>query len=199
MRYLLLCIVLWCCCTEASAQRFHNTCRLVWETHTGLHQFSGVAVSDKHILTVAHAVTAVGDIVWAEFPTGVHGGPVRIKLRAAVIKVDPRADLCLLQYDAPQWVQIAPCKLARVTQTPKRVRIQGYIRDVAMQTEAGVIRYGDMFRDTDTPLDLINARAVQGMSGSPATVNEELVGIQEGGDDTTTHIITLPAIQKFLP
>jgi hypothetical protein len=200
MRYLLLCMFCWAGCNStACTQEFHSTCRLLLETANGHNQFSGVAISDKHILTTAHGLTTVGDIVWVEFPVRSHGSSIRIKLRAVAIKMDAAADLCLLQYDAPQWLRITPCKLARVEKTPARVRIRGYVRDVAMQVDADVLRYGDFFDGTDVPLDLINAKAIQGMSGSPVTVDDELVGIQEGGDDTALHVITLPAIQKFLP
>lgn len=199
MRYLIFGVMLWCCCITADAQKFHSACRLILDTHDEQHQFSGVAVPDNYILTVAHAIHGVDDIVWAEFPADAHGSPVRLKIRVVVVKTDKRADLCLLRYTPPVWARIKPCNLSKVTQTPKRVRIQGYVLDVAMQAEADVIRYGDTFRGTDTPLDLIGARAIQGMSGSPVTVNDELVGIQEGGDNVSTHIITLPAIQKFLP
>jgi len=199
MRYLIFGVMIWCCCAAVVAQKFHSACRLILDAPDGQHQFSGVAVPANRILTVAHALHGVDDIVWAEFPADAHGSQVRLKVRAVVVKTDKRSDLCLLRYAPPVWAQITPCNLSKVTQTPKRVRVRGYVLDVAMQSEAEVIRYGDTFQGTDTPLDLIGTRAIQGMSGAPVTVNDELVGIQEGGDNVSTHIITLPAIQKFLP
>lgn len=196
MRYSLVLVIAILCNSPVRAQEFDGICRL--STTAGV-QFSGVAVSDTTILTVAHHDTAVGGTILVELPEGKHSSRTRLKLHATVQKLDTGADLCLLQFSMPKWATVRPYRVAHKATTADTVVIRGYITESPMQLTPTLIRRGDILQGRDTLVDAYYGQAIVGMSGALVTAvdSNELIGIQLGGDPALVHVITLPTIHDF--
>ena len=171
----------------AAAQDFDGICYL---TANG-KSWSGVAISDKIVLSVAHH-GETGD-VRVEFPEGRHGAFNRLSVKAQVIKADRRKDLSVLSYEAPAWASIESYP---ITELPDRAVIKGFVQGDPLELDCKVVR-------RDTMIDgyvcnTMHGKAVMGMSGSPLVVDGGTAGIQIGGTSTTIDAVSVETIRLFL-
>ena len=188
------------CCTStlSLAQDFDGACLLVTQNM----QWSGVAISPTEILTVAHHGLSVGSEIQADFPEHKHGGSTRVSLKARVKKINKRADICLLEYKAPEWACIKQYRVPvenPLTTRGRKVRIHGYVNHQPMFIEPEFER-GDVYVTgaEDIAVNQFIAQAVEGMSGSPILIGDTLVGIQFGGGKKDLHAASVKTIQEFL-
>lgn len=190
MRLILALTVFIACQVAAQAQLpvFDGICRLSVDGK----QWSGVAISQTEILTVAHHGET--ENIRAEFPESTHGEFNHLGIRCRVIKSNVKADLSLLQYNCPSYAAIAHYPVSR--KEFKRVEIKGYVRSSPMALICPVAAQ-DRQVDGYTVLTLQGA-ATAGMSGSAVLSDRSVVGIQFGGSETVIDAVTAETIHNFL-
>ena len=149
-------------------------------------QWSGVAISDGLILSVAHSITE-GEAT-AEFPGQT--------IKAEVVKYDEARDLALFKAKEP--IKAVPVKVAQ--RHPVMAKVVGFamgqrkvVSYPVSQASAWVIK--------DEPLLVMDGLAHHGMSGG-AVLNEdgELAGIQSSGDFKERRVMasSLSQVRAFL-
>ena len=185
-----------CCFVDARAQELEGACRI--STHN--MQWSGVAVAQDQVLTIAHHGLPVGSAVHVELPMGTHGSDVRVSLKGKIRKINRRADLCLIAITSQNQFRIREYKVGssgtlRKGQKP-RVKIRGFILGQAMVSD--VVFVTDENKVEMIPVATFEGQAVQGMSGSPVVLDGQLVGIQFGGSDRHIDAVTIEQIGRFL-
>lgn len=161
------------------------------------HKWSGVAIGDGLILTVAHHEQDDG--FFAEFPTSF-GSTEYARVSADLIKIDKKADLSVLRYRLPESVTIKPYDLTELAanaieihgyfegQTPKRVKIRKKDKPSAI---AGIA--------IDSYDGFGIASPQFGMSGSPLlTPDKRIAGIQAIGQGSEIGAVTVDTIRTFL-
>lgn len=169
-------------------QDFDGICRM---TCNG-KQWSGVAISDHEILTVAHHEET--ENIRAEFPERGHGAFERLGLKATIIRADSSADLSLLSYKCPSYATIKTYKVS--AGNVEDVLIRGYVGDQPVMMKTSILPIDD-FLD-DHKILTLKGLAIVGMSGSPVTTDDVLVGIQFGITKTNTNAVTADTIIQFL-
>lgn len=169
-------------------QDFDGICRM---TCNG-KQWTGVAISDHEILTVAHHEET--ENIRAEFPERGHGAFERLGLKATVVRANAAADLSLLQYKCPSYAKIRTYKVSS-GQTDD-VLIRGYVGDQAMLMKTSILPIEDSLEGY--PILTMKGLAIVGMSGSPVTTDDVLIGIQFGITKTNTNAVTADTIIQFL-
>lgn len=157
-------------------------------------QWSGVAISENRILTVAHHRLPVGTFVRAEFGIGRHGAFDRVSVNARLLKNDIRKDLSLLEYGSPHLVR--PYRIGHTCNVGETARIAGYIGDAPMELEC-------LLTPTDGTVDGVKVlefrgKAVSGMSGAAAIKDGSTVGIQFGGGDQSINAVSVESIREFM-
>jgi hypothetical protein len=179
----------------ACGQEFDGVCRLSGPTA----QWSGVAISDTQILTVAHH-NQTGDLR-AEFPEGSHGSFNRIGVKARVIRSDSKKDLSLLSYEAPAWLKIKSYPISR---EKGQGTVRGFIGADPLtspvrviRTDAAVNGYGIV---TMKAPDLEYLDTLSGMSGSPILTDKGVRGIQFGQvqSEKTVEVVSIETVLLFL-
>lgn len=179
-------------CTVSHGQDLDGICRLSCEGST----WSGIAISETQILTVAHHGFESGKVVRAEFPIGKHGAFERIGVKSTVVRSDTVRDLSLLSYSQPVVAKVRCYPVGAACEIGTTSRISGYVNDDAMFVDCPL-------RRTDLEVSGIlihdyNGVAVIGMSGSGVVVNGAVVGIQFGGNKTCLHAVSVESINAFL-
>lgn len=169
-------------------QDFDGICRMSCNGK----QWTGVAISDHEILTVAHHEET--ENIRAEFPERGHGAFERIGVKATIVRANKAADLSLLYYKCPSYATIRTYKVS--AGQFEDVLIRGYVGDKPMMLKTSIM-------PVDNSLDgykilTLRGLAVVGMSGSPVTSDDVLVGIQFGITDTDTNAATADTIIQFL-
>jgi len=177
--------------SNAFGQDLDGVCRL---SSLG-KQWSGVAISDDRILTVAHHGLRPGDTIRADFGIGSHGSFERVSLKAKLIKSDVRKDLSVLEYNRSRFV-VKSYPIGRECGKGDVVLIAGYIHDEAMQLRCPLT-------SLDTEVDMIRVlefrgQGVSGMSGAPVLFDGRTAGVQFGGDSTVINAVRVEAIVEFL-
>jgi hypothetical protein len=182
-------------CNTACGQEFDGVCRLSGPTA----QWSGVAISDTQILTVAHH-NQTGDLR-AEFPEGSHGSFNRMGVKARVIRSDSQKDLSLLSYEAPAWLKIKSYPISR---EKGKGTVRGFIMDQPLTSPVRVIRTDAMVNGygivTMKAPDLEYLDTLSGMSGSPILTDKGVRGIQFGQvqSQKTVEVVSIETILMFL-
>jgi hypothetical protein len=170
------------------AQEFDGICHL---SSNGA-QWSGVAISQTEILTVAHPEPT--ENIWASFPRKTHGSNERISLKCRVIRANKIADVAIISYNCPDSWVVKTYELSDAK--PDVVAIRGYVRDDAMIVQGVSVvpinATGDGFS-----LITLNTPAIHGMSGSGIFSGDKIVGIQSCGSDRT-YAADIKTIRKFL-
>lgn len=183
------------CCNPCSGQEFDGVCRLSGPTA----QWSGVAISDTQILTVAHH-NQTGDLR-AEFPEGSHGSFNRMGVKARVIRSDANKDLSLLSYEAPAWLKIRSYPISR---EKGQGVVRGFIMDQPLSSPVRVSRTdgsvnGYPVISMKAP-DLEYLDTLSGMSGSAILTDKGVRGIQFGQvqAEKTVEVVSIETILLFL-
>lgn len=158
-------------------------------------QWSGVAISDDRILTVAHHGLNPGDTIRADFGIGSHGSFERVSLKAKLIRSDVRKDLSVLEYSRNSF-GIKSYPIGQECSKGDVVLIAGYIHDDAMQLRCPLT-------SLDTEVDMIKVlefrgQGVAGMSGAPVLFDGCTAGVQFGGGSTIINAVKVEAIREFL-
>mgnify|MGYP003441809086 CR=1 FL=1 len=179
-------------CTVSQGQDLDGICRLSCEGST----WSGIAISETQILTVAHHGFDAGKVIRAEFPFGKHGAFERIGVKSTVLRSDTARDLSLLSYSQPVVAKVRCYPVGEKCEIGTVSRISGYVNDEAMFVDCPL-------RRTDLEVSGIvihdyNGVAVMGMSGSGVVVDGVVVGIQFGGNKTCLHAVSVDSIRAFL-
>lgn len=183
------------CGGMACGQEFDGVCRLSGPTA----QWSGVAISDTQILTVAHH-NQTGDLR-AEFPEGSHGSFNRMGVKARVIRSDSKKDLSLLSYEAPAWLKIRSYPISR---EKGQGTVRGFIMDQPLsspvrvsRTDAAVNGYGIVTMKAPA-LEYLDT--LSGVSGSPILTDKGVRGIQFGQvqAEKTVEVVSIETILLFL-
>ena len=169
-------------------QDFDGICRM---TCNG-KQWSGVAISDHEILTVAHHEET--ENIRAEFPERGHGAFERLGLKATIIRANTAADLSLLHFKCPSYATIKTYKVS--AGQAESVLIRGYVGDQPMMMKTSILPIEDSL--DGYKILTMNGLAISGMSGSPVTTDDILVGIQFGITKTNTNAVTADTIIQFL-
>ena len=157
-------------------------------------QWSGVAISDRLILTVAHH-EETGE-VFAEFPEGQHGNSTRIRVPARVLRSNVLADLCLVEYKCPAWATVKTYPVKRLKR--QKVTVQGYAKDNPTVVADAPIVTGEAFIAEGFVMDAYSKQGIVGMSGSPALIDGSIVGIQSLGSPTHLYCVQAETIEAFL-
>lgn len=162
-------------------------CRMTFPIGGGhSKQWTGVAVSDRLILSVAHAIQS-GE---AECKFGDK------VVKAEVIKFDTVRDLALFRCKEPHGV--APLALSDTK--PKVCRIAGWFGNVFKRLEYrvnGMVVWVEPLKDEK--LTAMDGEAFHGMSGSPVIGEDgKLVGIQCSGTKEMTVAARLKQVKAFL-
>lgn len=169
-------------------QNFDGICRMSCNGK----QWSGVAISDHEILSVAHPEETKS--IRAEFPERGHGAFERISVEATVIRADKDADLTLLTYKRPSYATIRTYRVSGGEF--KDCQIRGYVGDTPMTMKTSLLSRDEVV-DGYAVLTM-QGRAIFGMSGSPVTADDVVVGIQFGITATETNAVSAETIIKFL-
>lgn len=178
-------------CSKAYCQELDGICRL---SSSG-KQWSGVAISDSRILTVAHHGLNQGDTIRADFGIGSHGSFDRVSLKAKLIKSDRRRDLSILEYSRKGFA-VRSYPIGRECSTGDVALIAGYVHDGPMIVHCRLT-------SKDTEVDAIKVlefkgQGVSGMSGAPVLFGGRTAGVQFGGSSTVINAVTVEAIREFL-
>lgn len=172
----------------ACGQDFDGICRM---TCNG-KQWTGVAISDHEILSVAHPKETTK--IRAEFPERGHGAFERLGIETTVIRSDAAADLALLSYKRPSYAAIRVYKVSGGEFTDCLIR--GYVGDNPKIMKTNLLAQDEVV-DGHNVLTL-NGRGIPGMSGSPVTADDVVVGIMFGITDTKTNAVSAETIIQFL-
>jgi len=183
------------CIGMACGQEFDGVCRLSGPTA----QWSGVAISDTQILTVAHH-NQTGDLR-AEFPEGFHGSFNRMGVKARVIRSDSRKDLSLLSYEAPAWLKI---KTYPISREKGQGTVRGFILDQPLSSPVRVFRTDGSVNGY--PVISMKAPALEhldtlsGMSGSAILTDKGVRGIVFGQiqEEERVEVVSIETILLFL-
>jgi hypothetical protein len=160
-------------------------------------KWSGVAIGDGLILTVAHHEQEDG--FFAEFPVGF-GSSDYVRVPAELVKSDVDADLSVLRFEAPELAEIKEYQVSDLAanaieipgylsgESPKRVKIRK--KNMAMKI-AGIA------------IDSYDGEGISspqiGMSGSPLlTPDRRIAGIQAIGTGAEIGAVTVDTIRGFL-
>lgn len=181
-------------CSVSHGQDLDGICRLSCEGTT----WSGIAISETQILTVAHHGFESGKVIRAEFAFGKHGAFERIGVKATVLRSDTGRDLSLLSYSHPVVAQVRCYPVGKALLIGDSAVIAGYVADQAMVVTCPLRRTDLEVTGTGIPILDFNGAAVSGMSGSGAVQDGYTVGIQFGGDKTCLHAVTVESIRQFL-
>ena len=168
---------------------FDGVCRLSVDGK----QWSGVAISDTHILTVGHH--GESGIVRAEFAETEHGAFNRIGVQAKILRTHKKADLSLLEYYPPRWAKIRSYPVK--DRKSDRVRIRGYVI-TSPRTHEGSVSKGPVYSVDGFQVLTVETAAISGMSGSGVFADDGIVGIQFGGNRDSTDAVTVETIRMFL-
>jgi hypothetical protein len=194
MRSLLFAMLCFSGCCVTHAQELDGACRV----YTNEMQWSGVAIAHDQVLTVAHHGLGVGSEVNVELPVDRHSGDVRVSVRGKIKRLNIRADLCLVRITSKHAFKIRAYKLAGTSPFTKgsKVKIRGYIMgeamvsDVPFESGEGSV--------SGIRVSSFRGQAVQGMSGAPVLRDDQVVGIQFGGNASSIDAVTVEQIQGFL-
>lgn len=181
-------------CAVSHGQDLDGICRLSCDGST----WSGIAISETQILTVAHHGFESGKVVRAEFPFGKHGAFERIGVKATVVRSDAVRDLSLLTYSQPVVAKVRCYPIGKAIAIGDSAVISGYVSDDAMTVTCPLRRTDLEVTGTGIPILDFNGAAVSGMSGSGVVRDGYAVGIQFGGDATCLHAVTVESINVFL-
>lgn len=181
-------------CTVSQGQDLDGICRLSCEGST----WSGIAISETQILTVAHHGFDAGKVIRAEFPFGKHGAFERIGVKSTVLRSDTARDLSLLSYSQPVVAKVRCYPVGKSLAIGDNAVISGYVADQAMVVTCPLRRADLEVTGTGIPIFEFNGVAVSGMSGSGVVRDGYAVGIQFGGDATCLHAVTVESINVFL-
>lgn len=181
-------------CSVSHGQDLDGICRLSCEGTT----WSGIAISETQILTVAHHGFAAGKVIRAEFPFGKHGAFERIGVKSTVVRSDTVRDLSLLSYSQPVVAQVRCYPVGKALSIGDSAVIAGYVADQAMVVTCPLRRTDIEVTGTGIPIFEFNGVAVSGMSGSGVVRDGCVVGIQFGGETTCLHAVTVDSIRQFL-
>jgi len=119
-----------------------------------------------------------------------------LERKGKVIKTDAVWDLALIQFDS---VLLSPVKLsARNAQKGDVIVVGGFPHaKVYKETTGRVLRFFAPTKDTPEDIFTISDSCESGMSGSPAFMDGDLVGIM-WGSDRFAHCTDLVQIEEFL-
>ncbi len=192
MRTLLAFLLTCSACLAQDKPTFDGICRM---TDGKGKQWSGVAISETEILSVAHHDEPVDATVYAEFPLEKHDAPTRLRLEGKVKRVAKRADLSLIEYNCPDFAVVRVYPVRPVTFTQATIR--GYVGEGVQVRENVVVIARDRTVDGYKVLP-VRSKAISGMSGSCVLLNGGTVGILFGGNRQITDCVTVETIQQFL-
>jgi hypothetical protein len=174
---------------QHSGPMFDGVCRLSVDGK----QWSGVAISDTHILTIGHHGET--GIVRAEFAENEHGTFNRLGIQAKILRTHKLADLSLLEYNPPRWAKIRSYSVK--DRKSDRVRIRGYV-STSPRVQECTVSTGPVATVDGFKVLTLNGDAVSGMSGSGVFEDDGIVGIQFGGNRDSIDAVTVETIQMFL-
>lgn len=185
IRYLL---ILFSLTSMAHAQDFEGICHL---SCRGM-QWSGVAISQTEILTVAHPEPT--EDIWIAFPLRRHDAETRIAVKGRVVRANKLADLAIVHYNCPStWV----VKTYQLSRNPTTVAdIRGYVVDDSVSVN-GVQVLPDTYDSDGYTLIGLQTPARHGLSGSGIFSGSSFIGIQSCGGDVT-YAVDAQTIQSFL-
>lgn len=181
-------------CSVSHGQDLDGICRLSCEGTT----WSGIAISETQILTVAHHGFEAGKVIRAEFALGKHGAFERIGVKSTVVRSDTSRDLSVLSYSQPVVAKVRCYPVGKSLAIGDDAVISGYVADQAMVVTCPLRRTDLEVTGTGIPILDFNGAAVSGMSGSGVVRDGHAVGIQFGGDATCLHAVTVESIRTFL-
>jgi hypothetical protein len=181
-------------CAVSHGQDLDGICRLSCEGST----WSGIAISETQILTVAHHGFESGKVIRAEFPFGKHGTFERIGVKSTVVRSDSVRDLSLLSYSQPVVAKVRFYPIGKAIGIGDSAVVSGYVGDQAVVVTCPLRRTDIEVTGTGIPILDFNGPAVSGMSGSGVVRDGLAVGIQFGGNATCLHAVTVESINVFL-
>jgi hypothetical protein len=170
-----------------------GTCRL---SANGT-KWSGVAIGDGLILTVAHHDQPDG--FYAEFPASF-GSTDFARVSAELVKIDKDADLSVLRYELPELVTVRSYDVSELPATA--IEIPGYLagetpKRVKLHRKRGGTKVAGIAIDSYDGIGISSPQF--GMSGSPLmTPDKQIAGIQSIGAGSEVGAVTVDTIRQFL-
>jgi hypothetical protein len=170
-----------------------GACRL---TANG-EKWSGVAIGDGLILTVAHHAQSTG--FFAEFPA-TFGSTDFARVSAELVKIDQESDLSVLRYRLPELVTVRDYEICELSE--HAVEIPGYLQGetpqrLKIQRRRAGVKIAGIAIDTYDGIGIVSPQ--YGMSGSPLlTPDGKVAGIQAIGSGSDVGAVTVETIHRFL-
>lgn len=170
--------------------KFDGICRV---TSNNGKQWSGVAVSDSQVVSVWHP-EEFGE-VYVEFSEIHHGNKTRIRLAANVTKVNRYADLSIITFKVPSYVELRHYKLGR--RKSDQIRIAGFVLDSPVVIDRAVTVKNQITDSDGYIFDRYDVPGKSGMSGSPGLEDDIVVGVQSAG---AKQVLMVPGetVMRFL-
>lgn len=164
-----------------TAQEFDGICLIKSENSS----WSGV-MTEQGVLTVAHPDKKESVCFFSD-------GANLVGVPGTLIKKNDQVDIAIYRVEVPKWAKVKKHKIGKI-KAPSATII-GYIGGTR------TIRSGQYVSDgvvNGVTVVTYGCQATSGMSGSPAFYNEEVIGIQFGGNSTSTDCVSVEEINKFL-
>lgn len=164
-----------------TAQEFDGVCLMRSENSS----WSGV-MTEQGVLTVAHPNKKESVCFFSD-------GTNLVGIPGTLIRENSNVDIAIYRVEVPKWAKVKKHKIGKI-KAPSATII-GYI--VGTRT----IRSGPYVSDgvvNGVTVVTYGCQATSGMSGSPAFYNNEVIGIQFGGNSTSTDCVSVEEINKFL-
>lgn len=170
-----------------------GVCRI----RVGENKWSGVAISEDLVLTVAHHDETEGFFV--EFPSSF-GSTNYARVSAELVSSNKDADLSILRINPPDLVTVQPYSLSSLPEDA--IELPGYLsgrdpKKISIRNLRRIVK-ADGF-DFDTYLGAGISSPQFGMSGSPLLTKEkQIAGLQSGGKGGEIVAIKLDTIRQFM-
>jgi hypothetical protein len=170
-----------------------GVCRI----RVGDNTWSGVAISESLVLTVAHHDETEGFFV--EFPSSF-GSSTYARVSAELISSNKDADLSVLQINPPELVTVQPYSLSSLPEDA--IELPGYLsgkdpKNISIRNLRRIVKAGGFDFDTYLGAGIVSPQF--GMSGSPLLTKEkQIAGLQSGGKGGEIVAIKLDTIRKFM-
>lgn len=163
----------------------------------GDNTWSGVAIAEDLVLTVAHHDETDGFFI--EFPSSF-GSSTYARVSAELVSSNKDADLSVLRINLPDLVKVQPYSLSSLPEDA--IELPGYLsgkdpKKLSIRNLRKIVR--DNGLDFDTYLGAGISSPQFGMSGSPLlTKGNQIAGLQSGGKGGEIVAIKLDTIRKFM-
>lgn len=170
-----------------------GVCRI----RVGENTWSGVAISQNLVLTVAHHDETEGFFV--EFPSSF-GSSTYARVSAELVSSNKDADLSVLRINPPNLVTVQPYSLSSLPQDA--IELPGYLsgkdpKKISIRNLRKIVKASGF--DFDTYLGSGISSPQFGMSGSPLLTKEkQIAGLQSGGKGGEIVAIKLDTIRQFI-